>query len=260
MYSWGNTRFPASGGEHLPIMMQVLCYNFALTDMQQPLSHSSCTGGGRTVVCEATLWCHCCSRCTREMQVLAEVVALHQTSGITAAQAKACAAMAISKLASIIHSQGSAVQHAPAATPGLKPGAFTRGQASPVTPKLILSRATPKQKDAAIPARADAKGQVSPGRNICNGAGHGWHPLQPCTLRDCTHQLALLLQYASLHVLGAASACPSGSWLRLATPQYVSECIPLPPPPPPQAVASSCLEICWCLQLLNFRLSYIGVT
>ena len=167
------------------------------------------------------------------MQVLAEVVALHQTSGITAAQAEACAAMATSKMASIIQSQGSAVRPAPATTPVLKSGASTHGQASPVTPKLILPGgtpgATPQRKDAATPATADAKDHVSPGRNNWDGAGRWSCPLQPCTLRACTHQLASLLQYASLHVLRAASARPSHELAQVSKPSVPSECTPPKP-------------------------------
>lgn len=168
------------------------------------------------------------------MQVLAEVVVLHQTSGITAAQAEACAALTICKVAALMQPQGSRNQPTHSATPAQKPACAAPGQVSPVTPNMMLPAANPLANQMAIPPAAAigeqrsaaskanhgatspaaattpaaaTKGQRSAEKGGGNEASEGALPaLQPSLLMGCTRQLASLLQHASLHVLRTASA------------------------------------------------------
>ncbi|KAK9836587.1 hypothetical protein WJX74_003784 [Apatococcus lobatus] len=158
----------------------------------------------------------CCSRSEPDLfanfqrlhEVLVEVVALHQAPSISAAQAESCAAMAVSGMAALQCPQGSANLPTSGNTPAQKSAAHASRRASPVTPKLMLPRATPPKGDAmATPQTAACNGPRSPTEN--SGAAGGTCPLPPCILQGCTHQLASLLQYASLHVLTTAPACPS---------------------------------------------------
>lgn len=149
--------------------------------------------------------CHgCCN-----MQVLAEVVALHLTPSITAAQAKGCAVMTICKIAALMQPKSSVHQPTPGATPVQKPAPATPGQVFPVTPRMMFPAATPQAAHAAVTPAAATKAQTS--SSGCGGteAQPGECLLQPDVLFACTQQLASLLQHASLHVLHAASARPS---------------------------------------------------
>ncbi len=164
------------------------------------------------------------------MQILGEVVALHWMPGIVGAQAEACACTTICLLQTLLPAPGSCNQNSPASSSALKPSAKTPLRTSPAISHLVLADITPP-RSAHVDAADNAQSMITPSSRIsptgqkgdrvrdgrgaspagkgCEGKSGGVGVMQPSVLRDCSRQLASLLQWSSLHMQRNVDASPS---------------------------------------------------